>query len=58
MGLTPPNKARRPPKLKYETLYINGIFLKFVGMSRPPHKRKDPFDDFLATVLIESRDMF
>jgi len=29
VGLAPPNKARSPPKWKYETLKVNEIFVKF-----------------------------
>ena len=29
VGLAPPDKAPIPPKLKYETLQISGIFVKF-----------------------------
>ena len=28
-GLSPPNKAPSPPKLKHETLYISGVFVNF-----------------------------
>jgi len=27
--LDPPNKAPNTPKLKYETLYMSGVFVKF-----------------------------
>jgi len=49
VGLSPPNKAPSHHELKYETLLINGIFVKIAA---PLHKRKaSPIEDFLATVL-------
>jgi len=41
VGLAPPNNAPSPPKLKYETLYISGIFVKFECQA-PLHKRQAP----------------
>ena len=56
--LAPPDKAPIPPKLKYETLHISGIFVKFECQA-PLHERKasrtnvkPPFDHFLTTVLL------
>jgi len=41
VGLAPPDKAPIPPKLKYETLHISGIFVKFECQA-PLHERKAP----------------
>ena len=35
VGLAPPNKARSPPKWKYETLKVNEIFVKFECQAPP-----------------------
>ena len=35
VGLVPPNKAPTPPKLKYETLQISEIFVKFECQAPP-----------------------
>jgi len=40
-GLSPPNKALRPPKLERETQYISGVMVNFITSS-PPHKCKAP----------------
>ena len=40
--LSPRNKAPRPPKLKYETLYISGIFVK-LECQAPLHERKPTY---------------
>jgi len=39
VGLAPPNKSPSPPKLKYETPWGSGTFVKFECQA-PPHKRK------------------
>jgi len=41
VSLAPPEKAPIPPKLKYETLHING-FLSNVNVKTPLHERKAP----------------
>ena len=35
-GLSPPIQSSKPPKLKYEILYISGIFVKFECQAPPP----------------------
>jgi len=47
-----PNKAPSPHKLKYETLYVSGMFVKFECPRPPAHTQSSSVDDFLATVLI------
>jgi len=42
-GLRPPNKAPSPPKLKYATLEIGGVFIKFSECQAPLHKHKAPY---------------
>jgi len=50
-GLSPPNKAPCPPKLRYEALKIGGVFVKFQNV-KPLNKRKAPnIENFLATDL-------
>jgi len=40
--LTSANKALSPSKLKYETLYINGVFINFQCQA-PLHKHKGTY---------------
>jgi len=40
-GLSPPNRAPRPLKLKYETLEINGVLSNFQCQA-PLYKSKSP----------------
>ena len=59
LGLAPPNKAPCPLKLKYETLYLSGMFVKiecqspYKNVKSPAQKQSPPVDDFLATVLLQ-----
>jgi len=48
--------ASSPSKLKYETLYISGVFLIF-WMRTPLHRRNPPIENFVATVLPMSGPM-
>ena len=57
LGVTPPTKSSKLPKLKHETLYMSWVFA--FRVSSPPHKQKSPrrnanppVENFLATVLV------
>jgi len=50
-GLSPPTKLQ-DPKLKYETLLVSGIFVKFECHDPSRTNVMSPIDDFLATVLV------
>jgi len=41
-GLSPSKQSSKPPKLKYETLYISGIFVKFECQDPPAHTSSPP----------------
>jgi len=49
-GFNPQNTAPSPHKLKYETLYISGIFVKFECQA-PLHERKAPLHKCKAHLL-------
>jgi len=48
----PPKRTSKPPKLKYETLLICGVFVDFKNVKPPP------IEVFLATVLLPSEALF
>jgi len=47
----PSPRGLRPPKLKYETLHISEVFIKFQNVNPPCTNGNPPFEDFLATIL-------
>jgi len=47
-----PKRTSKPPKLKYETLLICGVFVDFKNVKPPP------IEVFLATVLLPSEALF
>jgi len=58
VGLAPQNKALSPPKLKYRTLYINGVSI-ILSMSSPLHKsrRRDAYYEQLIAGKVPNQKL-
>jgi len=50
-GLSPPKQISKTHKLKYEILYISGVFVNFYNVKQPCTNVKSPIVNFLATAL-------
>jgi len=54
-GLSPSKLRTKHYKLKYETLYISGVFIKFSISNPLAQTQRPPIEDFLATVLLYTK---